>query len=59
MGKGIEKREKGEILIVLGRKNMILEKGGGQKYSIFGKYIPLFIDATKKSPFVLLKQFPN
>ena len=41
MGKGVEKRGKGEIFTVLGGKNMILEKGGRGKYPIFGKYIPL------------------
>ena len=33
MGKGVEKREKGELFTVLGEKNMILEKGGGEIYT--------------------------
>ena len=40
MGIGVDKREKGKMFTLLGGKNMILEKGGGE-YSIFGKYIPL------------------
>ena len=43
MGKGIEKREKGEILKVLGRKNLILEKGGGTKiFNFWEIYTPVY-----------------
>ena len=41
MGKGIEKREKGENFTVLGEKNMILEKrGGGKNIQFLGNIYP-------------------
>ena len=40
MGKGAEKREKGLIFTELGKKNMILEKGGGGNIQFLGNIYP-------------------
>ena len=44
MGKGVEKRGKGEIFTVLGGKNMIFEKGGRGKISNLGNIYPWIAD---------------
>ena len=40
-GKWCENGGKGKIFTVLWGKNIILEKGGGQRNQILGKYTPL------------------
>ena len=38
-GEEVENGEKGEIITVLGGKNIIWEKGGGAKISYLGQYL--------------------